>query len=259
MAESVRFLYDADVWDAATITASSEAGDLEDDNAVHDFVGRPWRSTGDTAEWIKFDLGSAEQITCVALFGFNFTSAATVTLQANSSDSWGAPPYSQALTIETDSEGDVLKRLVFFLDETYQWWRITIADAANPDGYVEIGRIIAGAYYEPPRGVSEGVSIAVIDPSQGGAQNGLQAAYRQGIIYRRLAAQFRFMNLTQRDKFEGIFRKNGRTKPFVIVPHPTTRPTEDALYGYLTTPINLAHILVTHYHSGSLVFEEKVA
>ena len=73
MSEKIRFLYDADTWDAATISSSSEAGDLVDDNAVHDFVAKPWRTTGDSAEWIKFDLGSAQQITCFCLFGFNLT------------------------------------------------------------------------------------------------------------------------------------------------------------------------------------------
>lgn len=90
-------------------------------------------------EWIKVDLGSAKAVTAIVILDHNFTAAATVTLQANATDAWGAPSYSQAITYNADI-------MVMFLSQTYQWWRLTIADTANPDGYVAIGEMYLGTY-----------------------------------------------------------------------------------------------------------------
>ena len=255
---ATRLLYNADTWDAATITSSSETGDLVDDNIIHDFIGKPWRTTGDSSEWIKFDLATATKLTCIGIFGHNFTSAATVTLEANATDSWGAPSYSQALTIAVDGDSVVFDRLVFFLDQTYRWWRLTVVDAANPDTYIQIGRIMAGEYYEPPRSVSQGFTIAVMDPSEGGGQAGQQAAYRQQPKYRQAQAAFAFINQTQRDKFEALFRKIGRTEPLILALDPSTRASEDSLYCHLASPLSLAHLVAASYNVGRFTFEEKV-
>ena len=110
MASNARILYNMDTWDAATITGSSQANtDLVPANVVHDHVSKMWRTTGKASENIVFDLGTATNITVFSMFTFNLTASATVTLQANASDSWGSPSYSQALTIATDADGNVLR------------------------------------------------------------------------------------------------------------------------------------------------------
>ena len=116
---NTRILYNLDTWDAATVTGSSQANaDLVPANVLHDHVSKLWRTTGKASENIVFDLGTATNITVFSMFTFNLTASATVTLQANSANSWGSPAYSQALTIATDADGNVLQRLVFFLNQT---------------------------------------------------------------------------------------------------------------------------------------------
>ncbi len=144
---NTRILYNLDTWDAATVTGSSQANtDLVPANVLHDHVSKLWRTTGKASENIVFDLGAATNITVFSMFTFNLTASATVTLQANTADSWGSPAYSQALTIATDADGNVLQRLVYFLDETYRYWRVTFADSGNAASYLQIGRIAAGTY-----------------------------------------------------------------------------------------------------------------
>ena len=110
---NTRILYNLDTWDAATVTGSSQANtDLVPANVLHDHVSKLWRTTGKASENIVFDLGTATNITVFSMFTFNLTASATVTLQANSANSWGSPAYSQALTIATDADGNVLQRLV---------------------------------------------------------------------------------------------------------------------------------------------------
>ena len=89
---NARILYNMDTWDGATITGSSQANtDLVPGNVVHDHVSKMWRTTGKASENIVFDLGTATKITVFSMFTFNLTASATVTLQANASNSWGRP------------------------------------------------------------------------------------------------------------------------------------------------------------------------
>jgi hypothetical protein len=254
----VRVLYNSDSWDAATITSSSETGDLADDNVVNDQVAKPWRATGDSAEWIKFDLGSAKDITCIGLFGGNWTSAATITLEGNATDSWGAPTYSQVLTVETDEDSVVFKQIVLFLDETFRWWRITFADAANPDGYIEVGRIKAGEYYEPTRTYSEGWSFVPVDPSEGDPKPGVVSVWRTRAEFRQVAVRFRFMNETQFKKFWTMYRKVGKRKPIILALKSTTEPTIYSLYCTFGGQMPMRNQLVNWFEASNLVFEEKV-
>jgi len=246
-----------DTWDAGTITSSSEVSGLEDDNAVHDFVGKPWRTTGDTSEWWKVDLGSATSITAFGIFNHNFTSAATVTLQANATDSWGGPSYSQALTIATDSDSVVLPRLVFFLSESYRWWRITVADAANPDGYIQVGRFAGGAYWEPTRTVTDGFSMSTQDPSLGTRAAGTGWYARQRNKYREANVGFELYDRTQHDKFNAVFSKVGQTEPVVLALDPTNYASEDSMYCKVASSLAQVFRETDLFDMPSLTFVEE--
>ena len=254
---AVRLLYNMDTWDAGTIAGSSEVTGLEDDNAVHDFVGKPWRTTGDTSETWTIDLGGATSITCVGIFNHNFTSAATVKLQANATDSWGSPSYDQTLTIATDADSVVLPRLVFFLSESYRWWRLDIADAANPDGYIQIGRIAGGAYWEPTRTINDGFSLGNDDPSMGTRQPGTSWYSRQRAKYRTATVGFDLYDRTQHDKFQAVFSKVGHTKPVILALDPTNYPSADSLYGKVTSPLQQVFREADLFDMPSIEFAEE--
>lgn len=130
----MRFYYD-NKWieTGGTITASSEASGYPVTGLNDYIVATKWRSTGDTDEWVKIDFGAAMNITDVAIIGHNFTSGATVKVQGNATDAWGAPSVDETITWR---EYIMDKN---FTGGSYRWWRIHIADGANPDGYVEFG------------------------------------------------------------------------------------------------------------------------
>ena len=245
---NARFLYTFK-FDDAVITSSSEVSGLPDDNAVHDFVARKWRTTGDTGQWIKFDQGSAKKITMAALFGHNLTSGATVTIQANSEDSWEAPSYSQAMTWNE-------KAIVKFIDETYQWWRITFEDGSNPDEYIEIGRICAGEYIEPDVNVSENVSKQLIDPSVKEGNQGKQGNVITRPKYRAFSVEFTGIARAQQDQLSAMFEAVGNTGPLVFALDPDNYPEEDTIYCEIQTQLGYA-LGALAYGDVSLVFEEK--
>jgi hypothetical protein len=99
-----------------------------------------WKATGDTSENIVIDLGSAQNVTAFILHDHNLTDSATVTLQGHTADSWGSPDYENVCTIQDP--------IIEYLDETYRYWRILIADATNPDGYIQAANVFLGTYLQ---------------------------------------------------------------------------------------------------------------
>lgn len=145
---------------ATVITSNSQETSLPDDNVQTFWKTKVWRATGDTAEWIKFDFGSAQNVWVVAIVGHNFSSAATVTLELHATDAFGAPTVSQVIAYNAD-----IMLYVFTSVQNYRWARITIADGANTDTYIECGRIFLGAYLSPERNFTNNWQKATVDPS----------------------------------------------------------------------------------------------
>jgi len=255
---NTRLLYDSDTWDAATITSSSEEGDLIDDNAVNDYVGRAWRTTGDSAEWIKFDLGAAATITEVSLAGLNLTSAATVTVEGHTSDSWASPDVQEVIAIATNADSVVFQRLTIFLTAgtSKRWWRITLVDAANTDGYIEVGRIKGGAYYELNRNMDDNFKVSKADPSEGEPQPGTLSAFRSRTSFRRAALNFTLIDVTQRRKMEAVFDKVGNNTPLVVSLDPDDYPSEQSMFCRMLTPLEVAYYVVGYHNQGTIVYEE---
>jgi len=256
----MRLTYNFDTWDGATITSSSEAAtDLGDDNVVDYQPSKIWRTNSAQAEWIKFDLGAATLLTCLGMFNFNLTETATVTLEAHASDSWGAPSFSEVLAVATDSDSVVYKKLIWFGSETYQWWRITLDDyPANTDNYLQIGRIAAGAYYEPSRNIADNYAFTPNDPSERERVPGAFTPSRSRGRYDTIAVDIPFVDRTQRDKWNTIFRKIGNENPVILSLDPTDQPTVDSWYCQLGTPLSTVARLADYFDVGRLVWEEKV-
>lgn len=250
-------LYNSALWDAATVTASSDASSgLTGANVVDDMVSKPWRSTGDTSEQLVFDLGAAVQIKAIGLHVFNLTSAATVKVQANATNSWGSPTLDDTVAIVTDADSGVLERLVWTGNQTLRYWRIDIADAANPNGYVQIGRVIGGDYWTPTVNFANGYRPTVVDPSEGKAAPGRQAFWSQRKRFRRAAVTFPEIDRTDFEKWQAVFTKVGNSKPLLLMVDPTDYLTKDSMYCYLKTPLSMAHRILDNYTDMTLVFEE---
>ena len=255
---NARILYNMDTWDGATITGSSQANaDLVPANVVHDHVSKMWRTTGKASENIVFDLGTATKITAFSMFTFNLPASATVPLQANASNSWGSPSYSHALTIATDADGAVLPRIVYFLDQTYRYWRVLLADSGNTATYLQIGRIAAGEYYELARNINQNFNITMYDPSEGDRVPGRQTFFRNRNRYRRATVKYNLQSQAQTDKLSAIMLKTGNSRPLVLALDPTDRPSKDSMYCYLETPLSQAHQFIGNYSTAQLVYEEK--
>ena len=112
-----------------------------EENLQNQRLAKRWRSTDPSAQTIVCNLGSAQAVNTIAILGHNISSAATLTIEAHTSDSWGSPSYTTSLTY---TAGAILKYLS--AAQTYQYWRFTVDDGSNADGYVEVGRFWLGDY-----------------------------------------------------------------------------------------------------------------
>jgi len=141
----MRILWDN--WlDDYTLLASSAAANLPASNLQDPRLSLPWRSTGDSDEWIKIDAGVGNTLNpnCAAIAGHNLTSGATIKIQGNATDVWTAPTVDETITWRIDA------MMHFFTGSALRFWRCKFADASNPDGYIQIGRPSLGTHLQMP-------------------------------------------------------------------------------------------------------------
>ena len=103
---------------------------------------------------ITIDLGSAKEIKALVIFDHNFTSSVTLSLKGNTSDAWGAPAFSEAVSYSVD-------KILHYLSsaQTYRYWQLQITDTSNPDTHIEIGELFLGTYFEPDKNFSYGTGV----------------------------------------------------------------------------------------------------
>lgn len=143
----------------AAVSASSAVSTLPAANAVNYLKQKVWRSTGCSSEWLKFDLGSASAIRLMAIIGHNLTSGATIHFQMNATDVWTSPSVDITATWNA-----AMILYEWTADQSYRWIRITIADASNPDGFVEVGVAWGGVETSPTRN-ARAYRLVPVDPS----------------------------------------------------------------------------------------------
>lgn len=142
------------LWSTGANFATSAARDLGFDDSADDTGLTSYTSDSSvygSVAWVKFDLGSARDVRALIAFDGNFISTTVITVEANSSDSWASPAFSIDLQLDT-ADNDFVKALEFIDTETFQYWRIVINDAQNPDGFTEMGVPYIGEYQEPSNG-----------------------------------------------------------------------------------------------------------
>lgn len=129
---------------ASSLTASSEATNYDANKVLDPLLFRTFRTTGVTAETLVFDAGVGQTFTFDSVFisNHNLTSGATVKFQMNATDSWGAPSVDETLTWRSTH---IVK---YFTSSSYRFCRFYFDDAANTDGYIQIGRVSATQYLQ---------------------------------------------------------------------------------------------------------------
>lgn len=175
--------------------------------------------------YFTVDFGAATTVDFCALGYTNATFAATWRVRAAATEAGltGAPSYdSGSISLWPASGlGDwayVHGLLDIGVDKTFRWWRIDIADAGNPAGYFQAGRLILANAWRP-RGIlnSEGAEFGWQDSSEWSQSRGGQT-YVDG---RPRARSFSFglSNIDDTEMFPNAFwldRTRGRVKDVIF-------------------------------------------
>lgn len=264
MGDNARILYNYAAWDAGSVSSTSDSSGRRDENALLDPPGAKWVTAvgQDGAQRWTNNLGSAVGISCAWAFAFNWSAGATVRLQANSSNSWGAPPVNELLPLVTDPDGVVYPRIgkVFASVQTYQYWSWYIDDPSNPANRLETGRFIAGQEYELSRNFTRGARFVGGDPSvikhiPGSLEQAQAVEYLKK--YRQLHVSFKVVGATEEEKWMAIFNRIGNSRPCVLMLDPTNKLVYRSAYCYLMVNLDVMWDLYTRFNIMALVFEEK--
>jgi len=216
---------------------------------------RIWRGASRT-ETLTINLNTpSDNVRCVAITGHNLSSTGTILLERSSNgSSW--------TTIQTKTVG--LFRCIFFFFSLSNdpYWRLTFTDSANANGYIEVGRVFLGDYWEPAIAAVNNWEFRLVDNSEVKKSIGGQKWTTQRDVFARLT--FRLMGLNEVDGVKNwlnIVRRIGLKDDLFLLftPNASSRlQRELGLYGRFTGIPGLAGYSSFAYDTGSIVFEESI-
>ena len=252
------------LFDAAALTGlGTIAGALPVTNLQNAQLGTVTRWTSLAGMGVEIDLGSAKAINLIAALSHNGTSAATwrirgATSQANltASPGYDSGTISMWPVTGKPSLTGYLSSLKFLAAaQTFRWWRIDFTDAANPDGYLDVGRVYVDAAFQPSRNLSYGWRILPIDPSIKLETLGGQSFVTARPIKRMLS--MRLPALTENEamgKVLALQRALGIQRDALAIrdPDATTWLQEQMIYGRLQ---NLSGVTNTRFNIYETTFE----
>lgn len=252
--------------DSATITSSiAPSGVTGVANLKKDSKSLVCRTTG-TSVTYTVTLGTASIIGGVILPFCNLTSGATINVTLNTGYSTGnilACPYtnlglwdwgSLPLGVNGYSYGGGTYGRVWFPQTSCTSLTITITDTGNTSGYLELSRMVIGAYWSPKYNTSFGMTSGVKDLSSNERLESGDLASNNGIKFNAVTFDLKWLDPSDRLQLMGILKGNGITKPLLISLFPDNE--EDwgkeqtyQIYGKLPQVSNITHTLFGIYSS----------
>lgn len=127
----------------------------EEDTGVLSYVADQLRIS--TGEWIQFDFGISTLPTAFILIGarnrpIRITPSATITLQGNETNVWNPGVIHSEIVLDYNAAVISTINEDGLWDEALRYSRILIEDLSNPEGFVEIGALFLGIFFQGTRG-----------------------------------------------------------------------------------------------------------
>lgn len=221
--------------DLATLAAASTASGLSVTNLQDSDPTRKWRSTSITSQYITIDFGATGATACnaAAFINTNLTNSATIRVRASNSSA-GAVTSSPSLDVSgidvypgsKSALRDWTNHIAFGTwtnANSYRYWRIDFSDAGNSDGYLEAGRLMMAAYWQPSLNMDQSVAISYesVDAVERTAHNQL-LTQRRGSVGRRFDLTFSSMDQDEaQDGAMELARLRGAGGDFFVSLDPT--------------------------------------
>ena len=162
--------------DAVINSVSTEVAALPSENVLNEQPSRVWRTTSDTTQQIIVDLGALTTVNVnfAALLWTNLTTAASIRCRFGPtlvSIGGGTPTFdSGTITPITQAQVDMGRQHYVGFDTdggaVTRYLKFEISDAANPDGYIQAGRILLGNAWQPAINMQYGNAFGFVDKSR---------------------------------------------------------------------------------------------
>lgn len=176
--------------DSATLSGGSWVSTLPQSNIKDRRLSKLARTTSAGVSF-TIDLGSAKTVGILAIAAHNFSSAATIRLEGDDASGFSSLNYDSG-TISAYPTGAIPQELLEWEDDNFwlgtissqaiagyrapfilvipakpvlRYWRITISDASNSDGYTQMGRVFIGDAWTAEYNYSFGASLKFSDPT----------------------------------------------------------------------------------------------
>ncbi len=207
----MKILYHNLIDDYAPADFSSETSNLWAANVrIHHLIV-PWRTTNPNTQHYTIDAGVGLTIPadCAAIAGHNISSGATIKIMAHPTNAWGAPDLE---VIFTWGAGPMM---AFFASTAKRFWRFEIDDPANPDGYLQIGRLGLGEYLQMPP-IEPGAELPVMTTAQRSIAPGGQVFGQGGVRLLASAFSLPIISQTERQAIRGMFDEVENIRPVFL-------------------------------------------
>lgn len=192
---------------------------------------------------LRIDLGVARSVGVLALIGHNLSAAATVQWKggtsAGATDVYNPGALAMSFAAVTAENREGLNFTVVTIPATAQsarYWDLDIVDTANPDGYIEIGRLFIAGAYTPTINMNVGAKLGLESDTERSITDGGAATYDEKPVRRHVS--FVLDGLQDSDAFANAWRIQrlaGMTKQvlFVFDKTDTTLMHERAFLGVM--------------------------
>jgi len=209
---------------SSDLTASSENPDFTIDNVQDTRLAVVYRSVEEST---NITITGPITASYFSILNHNLTESATVTLEGNNTDSWGAPSFSQSVDwLETSM-------IVNFSESTYNYWRLIIVDDdTGADGYIEIGSLYLGTYLQMP-GMEIGQEIPQVSTSTKQYSSNGQVYGDKKIIYRNPKIDFPYITELQRTEIKEMWENNENTGPVIVLIWANRLDIEPLIYSVI--------------------------
>lgn len=259
LATPIRYL-DTNLADAATVTTTDAATDFPAIYLQATNRQLPWRSANVTGtKRITIAHGSSKQVKALALLDTNLTTGATGVLYSSSNGSDWTKVADLVLTRTINGTTAVLNPIVLWCDSTAAYHAVDLADASNPDGYIQVGRLFAGTYQEAAKNYVHPQDTGHEDLSQ--REDAINGTPHFNIKpqRRRLRVRFETPLVAQREQMEALIAAHGtHTQLFVHLAPDTTAHDRWCVYGRFGDPLPSFNHRSWSIFPHELVIEEDV-
>lgn len=284
----MRFYYDNkfDKVETAKLVVSSAEVAYPKGNLQHDLRTNVWRSTGLTTQYVKWEFNEGENCQYIGLVNHNLTADGTFTITASNNadfsdpvlvatfDAWnpvwgfgdgGFGEHGFGGYIPDDERDELASgpiRIYHFGDIAIaKYWKIEPADAANPDGYFELGRAFNGMYWEPARGIEWDYIITPLDETGLSFSEGGQKF--SDIKPKRYMVEFTLKKVDDNEKYWNLIdmlRRWGKRKSILMSLFPDGTASEQffmTFYGSFRKIPGIAQKFID-WSKASIVFTEDL-